>query len=358
MLSAQTTIQAPGMGEALERLRADHAEDGGFESVPGTMSFRTHYGSIEANYDAEAARIAVRAADETNLSYMKMAVASHILDYVGADARIDWTGDGPVGGLPPFFREVTVQSVETVSAHLRRVRLTGTNLARFAVNGLHLRILLPPAGRAPVWPTLGANGMVVWPGGEDALTVRVYTIRRIDPDAGWLDVDFVVHPSEQAAPGSEFALTAQPGAAVGLFGPGGGDVPDASALLLLGDETALPAIGRILETIPAGTSAEVIVEVGGEEDMIALPRREGVKLRWLLRQGKPAGTAGLLSAALREMDPARLPEDIYVWAGCEFSDFREIRSIVRKAWKLPKDRNLIVSYWRRGVAGEQRRSED
>lgn len=358
MLSAQTTIWATGMGEALERLRADHAEEGGFEGAPGVLSFRTHYGSIEAHYDAQSARIAVHAGDETNLSYMKMAVASHILEYVGAHARIEWSGDGRTGGLPPFFREATVQSVEAVSPHLRRVRLKGSNLARFAVNGLHLRILLPPSGRVPVWPTLGANGMVDWPGGEDALTVRIYTIRRIDPDAGWLDIDFVVHPGEHGAPGSEFALNVRPGAVVGLFGPGGGGVPEAPALLLVGDETALPAIARILETIPDGTSVDAILELGGEEDVIALPRRDSVRLRWLLRKGRPAGTAGLLPAALREIDPTTLPEDVYVWAGCEFSDFREIRGIVRKSWKLPKDRHLIVSYWRRGMAGEQRRPDD
>ncbi|TIV93327.1 MAG: siderophore-interacting protein, partial [Mesorhizobium sp.] len=42
---------------------------------------------------------------------------------------------------------------------------------------------------------------------------------------------------------------------------------------------------------------------------------------------------------------------LYVWAGCEFADFREIRRIVRKEWGLPRDRHLVTAYWRRGAQG-------
>jgi NADPH-dependent ferric siderophore reductase len=70
------------------------------------------------------------------------------------------------------------------------------------------------------------------------------------------------------------------------------------------------------------------------------------------RQGREAGTAGLLPAALRERSHIALADGLYVWAGCEFTDFREIRMIVRKEWGLARDRHLATAYWRRGAQGE------
>ncbi|MCE3544330.1 siderophore-interacting protein, partial [Escherichia coli] len=98
------------------------------------------------------------------------------------------------------------------------------------------------------WPTMGRDGRPVWPEGDDALIARVYTIRTIDIERGEVDIDMVVHPGNDT-PGSTWALNAKPGGIVGMTGPGGGSVEDAGRYLLVGDETALPAIGRILETL-------------------------------------------------------------------------------------------------------------
>src|SRR5690606_36373167 len=149
-------------------------------------------------------------------------------------------------GTPAFFREITVVSSSRIAPHLHRVRFAGVDLERFAHGGLHIRLLLPPEGRSPVWPSLGADGLLAWPSGEDALTVRVYTIRAIDAVAGWIDVDFVLHPGSDS-PAALFAQNAVAGDVIGMIGPGGGHIPEAENLLLLGDDTALPAIARILE---------------------------------------------------------------------------------------------------------------
>lgn len=71
-----------------------------------------------------------------------------------------------------------------------------------------------------------------------------------------------------------------------------------------------------------------------------------------LPAGREAGTAGLLPTALRERGHDALADGLFVWAGCEFTDFREIRRIVRKEWGLPRDRHLVTAYWRRGASGE------
>jgi NADPH-dependent ferric siderophore reductase len=192
---------------------------------------------------------------------------------------------------------------------------------------------------------------MAWPGGEDALTVRVYTIREIDAGAGWVDVDFVLH-EDGDTPAATFAEKARPGDVIGMIGPGGGGVPESRNLLLLGDDTAMPAISRILAEMPAGTAARAIVEVNGPADAEALSLPGGAEITWLYREGREPGTTRLLPDALAALDPATLPDDLFVWAGCEFAAFREIRATLRKGWGLKKDRHLAVAYWRRGVGGE------
>ena len=268
-----------------------------------------------------------------------------------------WQGDGSDAGTPVFFREITVMSSAPISPHMQRLRFAGTDLDRFTHGGLHMRLLLPPRGRRPVWPSVGPDGLLVWPAGEDALTIRVYTIRAIDAASGWFDVDFVLHPG-QDTPAAIFAQNARAGDVIGMIGPGGGDAPEAGTLLLVGDDAALPAIGRILEHLPPSSRAEALIEVDGPDDRIALPQGENIDISWFYRHGREAGTAGLLPAALRERSHAALADGLFVWAGCEFTDFRELRKIVRKEWGLPRDRHMVTAYWRRGAQGENGGGEE
>jgi len=348
-LSAQTRIQHDDIHAVMDRLRAEHGDSEIDTGIAGQWEFRMHYGSLNASFDGSGVLIRVAAEDETCLSYMKMIFAGHIAEYLRTTEGLRWQGDGTDAGTPVFFREISVLSSTRLLPHMQRVRFFGRELGRFAHGGLHVRLLLPPAGRRAVWPTMGADGLIVWPSGEDALTVRVYTIRALDAVSGWLDIDFVLHPGAET-PAASFAQNARAGDIIGMIGPGGGDVPEARNLLLAGDDTALPAIGRILEELPSSTSAEAIIEVDGPQDRIALAAGDNIAVRWLYRNGGEAGRAGLLPAALRERGPAA--DDLYVWAGCEFADFREIRGIVRKEWGLPRDRHLVTAYWRRDAQGE------
>ncbi|WP_254633924.1 siderophore-interacting protein [Mesorhizobium sp. GbtcB19] len=332
----------------MDRLRAEHSDDEIDTGDAGRWEFRMHYGSLNAAFDDGGVLVRVAAEDETCLSYMKMIFAGHIAAHLSTTECLRWQGDGTDAGTPIFFREISVLSSTRLSPHMQRVRFSGRDLGRLAHGGLHVRLLLPPAGRQAVWPTMGADGLIVWPSGEDALTVRVYTIRALDALSGWLDIDFVLHPGAET-PAASFAQNARPGDVIGMIGPGGGGVPEARNLLLIGDDTALPAIARILEELAPSSSAEAYIEVDGPEDRIALARGKNIAVHWLYRHGREAGGAGLLPAALRERGhPA---DDLHVWAGCEFADFRDIRKIVRKEWGLPRDRHFVTAYWRRGAQG-------
>lgn len=351
-LSAQTRISDEAIKSAMDRLRAEHGEFEIETGVADRWELRLHYGSLSATLEGDAMLVRVAATDETCLSYMKMTVAGHVAEHLGTTRGIHWQGDGVDAGTPVFFREITVVSSTRISAHMQRLRFAGKDLGRFTHGGLHMRLLLPPLGRRLVWPTMGVDGLIVWPSGDNALAVRVYTIRAVDAASGWLDVDFVLHPGQDTL-AATFAQNAQAGDVIGMIGPGGGDAPVAQTLLLLGDDTALPAIGRILEHLPPSSRAEALIEIDGPDDRIALSQGDNIDITWLYRHGREAGTAGLLSAALRERSHMALADGLYVWAGCEFGDFREIRKIVRKQWGLPRDRHLVTAYWRRNAQGDE-----
>ncbi|MBZ9766279.1 MULTISPECIES: siderophore-interacting protein [unclassified Mesorhizobium] len=348
LLSAQTRIQNDNIRAVMDRLRAEHGDYESDTGVAGQWEFRMHYGTLNASFDDRGVLVRVAAEDETCLSYMKMIFAGHIAAHLSTTEGLRWQGDGKDAGTPIFFREISVLSSRRLSPHMQRVRFCGRDLGRFAHGGFHVRLLLPPAGRQAVWPTMGADGLIVWPSGEDALTIRVYTIRALDVAEGWLDIDFVLHPGAET-PAASFAQNARAGDIIGMIGPGGGDVPEASNLLLLGDDTALPAIGRMLEELAPSVRAEAFIEVDGPQDRVMLAAGENIAVHWLYRHGREAGRAGLLPEALRER--GRGADDLFVWAGCEFADFRDIRRTVRKEWALSRNRHLVTAYWRRGASG-------
>ncbi len=315
------------------------------------------FGQADVRWDGETVSVNVKSEDEIGLAHMKYAIAEHVLEFLdkgGAKLKIVWEGDGAAGLPLPYFREMQVVAVSNMTPHMRRVRLKGENLFRFSRLGLHIRLLFPPKGLAkPQWPVTGEDGRPVWPDGEAKLATRVYTIRNIDTVAGWVDIDMVIHGDDCDAPGSGWAVSAKPGDIVGMTGPGGGDAGEAKWYLLAGDETALPAIGRILERLPQGVKAVVRVEIADAAEEQMLVSQADVDLQWLHRNGAPAGTTTLLQDAVRGVETPK--DDIYIWAGCEFNAFRAIRTYMRKERNVPKDRQLIVAYWWRGHDGDNAR---
>lgn len=319
-----------------------------------------YYGTALMRCEDGCLHVEALGQDESTLSYVKMAVAEHVLEFAAADSpRIVWMGDGVGAGPMPFFRQMRVMGARDLTPRMRRVTLAGQDLARFAHGGLHIRLLFPPAHLAvPVWPTLGEDGRIVWPTGDARLAARVYTIRAIDVARGEVEVDFVMHEGD-AYPGAGFAATARPGDIVGMTGPGGGGLAAADWYLFAGDETALPAIGRMLEELPATARAVVRIEVTDAADELPLASPASLDLAWLHRGAAEAGTTTLLEEAVRAV---AIPDDgreVFVWAGCEHKAFRAIRKYLRAERGFPRDRHMVAAYWRRGFVGDsEERSED
>ncbi|BDA82711.1 NADPH-dependent ferric siderophore reductase [Aureimonas sp. SA4125] len=353
MLKARSTIFLADAATVHDKL-CDHMTEHCVVERAATRSTITfEYGTAEVEVLGDRLTVVAVGDDETGLSYVKMGIVYHVRAFAEPEVLdITWKGDGN-GRSPAFFREMRVVRTLDVTPRMRRVVLTGDDLGRFASDGLHVRLIFPPAGRQPVWPWLGEDGCPIWPVGEDELTARIYTIRHVDLETAEVWIDILRHDGD-TTPGSRFAMTAKPGDRVGMTGPSG-RMPKAEQLLLLGDETALPAIARILEALPRSARARAVIEVAGPDEEQTLRSAADVSIEWLHREaprpGAPKGLADVLDGA------EGLEPDTYVWAGCEFTDFRRLRKRVRTEWKLPRDRHHLVAYWRKGAAGEEARAD-
>ena len=164
--------------------------------------------------------------------------------------------------------------------------LTGTPDA-VAAAGPTVSLLVPRVGDAdPRWPQVARDGRIVWPIGAHGVALRSYTARRQDPAAGEVEIDFVLHGD---GPAAAWAAAAAPGALLGVAGGGSLGERPAAQVLLAGDETALPAITRILGAAAPGTRGLALIEVADAAEEQPLPAPDGVDVRWLHRDGTPPG---------------------------------------------------------------------
>lgn len=312
-----------------------------------TATLKPHAGELE---------VMVEAPGLAALRALRSAIASHVIAFAQNQARpeIRWSGDGTGPSLAPDFRILAVTAVETLTPHMRRIHFAGEALDRFdSLGALHVRLFIPPSGLAePVWPMLGEDGLPIALPSEQRPAIRKYTIRAIDPAAGTLAIDFVLH--DDAGPGSTFAAKARPGDRIGMAGPGGRGLRKAQRHIFLADETGLPAVGRMLAALPADATGLAIVEVAGAAEEQALARPAGMALRWLHRG---AQTGSRLAEAFEELSWPVDGPDVYLWAAAEHATFLRLRAGARTRLRPDRDRHLVVSYWRAGMAEEQHAAE-
>lgn len=254
------------------------------------------------------------------------------------------TASGAGRRQPPPRRRVEVRRVEPLTAHLVRVTFGGPDLAGWPVGDPtgHCKVFLPSAGEPePVLPEWGPDGPV-FPAGQPRPIVRTYTPRRFDPDALELDVDFVIH---DGGPASAWAAQAAVGQRAAVAGTGRGYAIDPAAKVfhLAGDETAIPAIGVLLEHLDPAATVAVTIEISAPDAELALPGHPGAIIRWLLRRTGAEPGAELIDALAH----TALPDDVRVWVAAEATAVRTIRrGLIARG--LPVDRLVTRGYWKRG----------
>jgi NADPH-dependent ferric siderophore reductase len=199
---------------------------------------------------------------------------------------------------------------------------------------------------APRWPRIAKDGRIVWPDGSHGVSLRSYTARRQDPVAAQLEIDFVLHGD---GPAAAWAAAAAPGALLGVAGAGALGERMAEYLLLAGDETALPAISRILASAPASTQGVALLEVAGPAEQQPLVAPPGVSVRWLHRAGCAPGESSLLADAVASIDRP-YGDDVFAWVAAESAAVRQIRADLRSRWGLGRAQHHAIGYWRHGRA--------
>ncbi len=246
--------------------------------------------------------------------------------------------------LQPRLRELSVLRTETLGPHLRRVVVGGEALQGFESPSPddHVKLFFPNAEGAFVVPLLGPEGPR-YPEGQLPSPARDYTPRAWDLEAGELALDFVVHGDGVA---SNWARRAQPGDALVVAGPHGSPAvaDDFDCFVLIGDETALPAIGRWLEALPEGAQAEVFIEIPEQGDRQPLVENEGIRIHWLERNGFDAASSTLLEDAL--VDFEQPDGDAFYWIATESRRARNMRLFLEDHLQVPRDWVRATGYWK------------
>jgi NADPH-dependent ferric siderophore reductase len=240
-------------------------------------------------------------------------------------------------------RSIEVLSVKRITPHMQRIVFGGDDLHGFvsASPDDHVKLLFPNPHGEMVLPTLGPNGPE-FPSGAVPSPMRDYTPRDYDAERQTLTVDFVIHGD---GPASTWAEQASPGQRIAVGGPRGSFViaGDFDRYVLVGDETALPAIARRLDEMHAGAQVDVLVEIPEAADRQPLGSQAQFHVTWLERDGIDGASSDLLEQALRE-----LPEqagDTFYWIAAESRRARTMRKYLAEECGVPKEWIRATGYW-------------
>lgn len=293
------------------------------------------------------------------------------------------------------FRATVVDSTR-ISPSFQRVRLSGLKEMgpAGAIHDLRIKLIIPGPAGLPELPA-AEDWFSSWQKLDPATrgAMRTYSVRDLDRENGILTVDFVLHTAPgQTGPASSWAHAAKPGDSIYVIAPHATDAPgpgiefqpsESREIHILGDETALPAIARILDEWPAGLTGTVHIAVPYFQDAQALAAPAGVKVEFLPHNeasliGALAHLAGLPSPAPADKDlqpnslsgvvereilwetPAysasgeelgeRAASDAYWWIAGESGVVKRMRRLLVKEAGVPRSAVSFMGYWKRGVS--------
>jgi NADPH-dependent ferric siderophore reductase len=243
------------------------------------------------------------------------------------------------------FRSASVVRTEQISPTFRRIVIAGPDLATFPTPrpAAHVKIVLPRADSS--LPLVATPDGWALPVDREGVTVRTYTPRVWDAATGELTLDVALHANP--GPASVWAQRAIPGDQIAIGGPGGGYDVDAAAnpLIIVGDESALPALGTIRDAVhdagPGAPRVRAIVEVPHPDDGLLLP---GAHV--LVRGSAEIGS--LATDALRAL--AAEFADARIFLASEAGLIRRLRSWLLGELRLPPMSVVTRGYWKLGAS--------
>ena len=228
-------------------------------------------------------------------------------------------------------RNLTVARVERLAPTMLRIVLDGAELAGFTSLGFddHIKVFFPDGEASPV--------------------MRDFTPRHYDAAAGELWIDFYLH---ETGPAATWAAQVRVGQTLTVGGPRGSAVISLEGIdshVLIGDETALPAIGRRLEELPASSSALVVRESDGGAKDYPLHSRAALKVVEVDRGAQRTAPGQEITETLRSLT---LPAGrCFIWVATESQAARAIRRYLTDERGLDRHWIKAAGYWQRGASG-------
>jgi NADPH-dependent ferric siderophore reductase len=229
-----------------------------------------------------------------------------------------------------------------------RVTLVGAELVGLERGdpGSSVRLLLPRDDGTFELPTWHGNEFL-W---SDGVRARIRTLTplavRDDGTDAELDVDVVLHDD---APLTRWARGATPGDEAAVSGTGSGYVidPSATRFVLLGDESAAPAVATLLEALPSTAQVQVHLERRATAEPVTLPDHPGATVAWsVLPDGAPPGDTLVAAATSVELDGSTR-----VWAAGEAAAVQRLRKLLFDQRGVHRSHATIRGYWKAGREG-------
>lgn len=253
---------------------------------------------------------------------------------------------------PQSLRELEVLRTSTLGTGFVRVVLGGPSIRGFHSHAdlENITLIFPDAAGELTLPSV-KNHELMWP--ATGCVARDLAVRDFDSVTGELTIDIVVHPGGVA---SEWACSVRPGATIHVAGPTGGNTaPEGFDFVVLAtDLSGLPTVARWLEQMPAGQRGAVFVEFGGAKERIELAAPLGVEVRWLDREGVPAGRSDVLNRHIRSVV---IPQGsgVYVWVAGEAATVAPLRRWVTETLGLGPDEGSVNGLWEYGADFDRQR---
>jgi NADPH-dependent ferric siderophore reductase len=238
-------------------------------------------------------------------------------------------------------RMLTIETIERLTPRMVRINFSADDLTDFVSASAddHIKLFFPSGE---------GNGE----SGEPCM--RDFTPRSFDARQGKLVVDFALH---ETGPATNWAAAAKAGDTLQIGGPRGSAVipDDFDWYVLIGDETALPAIGRRVEELRPDVPVTTIAVIASPEEKQTFDTKAAWTPVWCVRDGK-TDDAALLQKALEGVTPP--PGDGFVWIAAEAGVARALRNYLIQDRQHPREWIKAAGYWSRGKADSHTRIED
>lgn len=325
----------------MQKLIVDEAAEHEFPIVTNSaesVCCRTPIGDISAVNLVSGLRLEIRANTDSAVALLKGGILEHLAEtHLEIAQQVRWSDARDAGGgVPKNFRYASVAGIEQLCKNFMRVTLQVSGLDSFVGEAIHFRLILLPAGLAePEWPSVAPNGQTQWPKDEKALHRPVYTIRDMDLHTGKIMFDVFLHHGGRV---TEWLKANPMGAPVGIMGPGGGGLLQSPRVFLFGDETAFPAIARILENLPHDASGIVVLATGDGSTDYPITAPSGIRLTWHHRETHR-------SLADIAIDLTHHQTDAFFWFAAEKEQVARVRSELSAAMKIRGQDSYISAYW-------------